>query len=260
MLDSRAMFIIENCVAVIIILSLTSCDSRSSNMQQESDMSRTPRTLTPSQRLRTLAAERGDYTILVGVPLSSPTEWAAVTKVDDDSLSVDGHGTLSLSDVRAFIVAYPNGQLVDYNGSGLPLPEGITGLSPSGDTDRDILQLADLRAGGQYIQIKYGRSTSRPNDHNHYSTTLTNISNEKIKINRFAGYTKTSRGWKLTTVTNKFYSAQEFQEWYGLGSDQWILPGQLASDANNYGSPPVLWAYYCESESGKQFIAGAVLP
>jgi hypothetical protein len=60
-------------------------------------------------------------------------------------------------------------------------------------------------------------------------------------------------------VPKQFYSAAEFREWYGLGSSEWIEPGQAVSDPNNYGSPPVLWAYYCELASGQQFIAGGAL-
>jgi len=209
--------------------------------------------------LRVLAAERDDYVLVVGVPLSAPTEWATVRKIDNDSVTIDGRGTLPLSGVKAFIVAYPNGQLVDCCAGGLALPEGFSGLSPAGDADDDTLELADLRLGERYIQVTFGRSASRPDDRNCYSTTLTNISNERIRVNRFAGYGKTTRGWKLSTVTNKFYSAEEFREWYGLRTGEWILPGESATDPNNYGTPPVLWAYYCESESGDQFVAGSVL-
>lgn len=258
MIDSRTTLIIAIGLAVIAIVTITSC-ARRSDTQRPRGTSQTQGTPSPSERLRALAAERDDYSVLVGVPLSSPVKWATVTKIDNDTLSVDGCGSLPLSDVRAFIVAYPNGQLLDCNAGGLALPEGISGLSPSADADRDTLELADLELGKQYVKVKYGSSTSRPRDPNYYSTIVTNISNERIKVYRFAGYTKTSSGWTLFTVTNKFYSAEEFREWYGLRTNEWILPGESVNDPNNYGSRPVLWAYYCESESGKRFIAGSVL-
>lgn len=164
----------------------------------------------PSERLRVLAAQRTDYLLMVGVPLASPTKWATVTKIDDDSLVVTGHGTLPLSGVNAFIVAYPNGQLVDHNLVGLALPRGITGLSPSLDPEEDILQLSDLEVGKQFIRIDYGISPTYPNDRNRYSTTLTNLSKEKIRVQRFAGYWEGTHGWELATVTSKFYSAEDF--------------------------------------------------
>ncbi len=259
MLDQRTMLTIFGGIALLVILTLVSCARRQSSTPKKSNLSETPGTSSPSKRLRELSRERSDYSIFVGVPLSSPTKWAEVTRINGDSLVVKGHGTVLIPDIKAFIVAYPNGQLVDGNTRGLPLPKGFTGLSPSAIPDRDILQLSDLKIGKQFLKIKYGKSPSHPNDRSHYSTSLVNITNERIKVNRFAAYIKTNRGWRLSTITKKFFSAQEFQEWYGLGSNPWIMPMQAVGDPNNYGAPPILWAYYCETESGKQFIAGAIL-
>ena len=258
MIDSRITLMLGICLVVIVILLITAC-ARRGDTQRGKGTPQTQVAPSPSERFRVLAAERNDYSLLVGIPLSAPTRWAKVTKMNDGTLTVDGHGTLQVSEVQAFIVAYPNGQMIDCNAGGLPLPKGITGLFPSVDADVDTLQLADIEPGEKYIQVEYGPSLLRPHDRSHYSTTLTNISGERIRVNRFAGYAKTSKGWKLFTVTKQFYSAEEFRQWYGLGNNEWIVPGQSASDPNNYGSPPVLWAYYCECESGKRFVAGSVL-
>lgn len=212
-----------------------------------------------TSRLGKLIAQRSDYQIFVGVPFANPKEWAVATPQGTDSLSVKGYGSLPVSDVRAFAVAYANGQLVDLESCGLPLPQGLKGLFPSSRRDSDILHLDDLKPGEAYIQITYEPSVTRPRNRNYYATTLKNISTERIRVHRFAGYKRNGEGWKLSTVTRQFYSAEEFREWYGLGSGNWIEPGQAVTDHNNYGSPPVLWAYYCESASGRQFITGGVL-
>ncbi len=212
-----------------------------------------------AERLRRLVAQRDDYAIRIGVPLASPARWMPVTDSSSTSLTLDDGSVVSYSNVRAFVVTYPNGQLVDCESCGLPLPAGITGLWPSSDPDRDLLQLTDLESGKQFIQVTYGPCETNPNDPDQYSTTLKNISQEPVRVDRFAGYTKTSHGWQLSTVTRKFYTAEEFQEWYGLGKAQWIQPGESASDPNNYGGRPLLWAYYCESASGVQFVAGEIL-
>ena len=31
------------------------------------------------------------------------------------------------------------------------------------------------------------------------------------------------------------------------------------TDPNNYGSPPVMWAYYCEVEGGKKLLTGGII-
>lgn len=210
-------------------------------------------------RLRTLALENADYTIYIGVPADTPAMWEAVSDVTDSTLSLQDGTVIPYADVRAFAVLYSNGQLVDAEFEGLPLPPGVTGLTPSSETDDDILEADDLTVGKDYLQITFGACPAHPNSLDHYSTTLTNITDEPIRVEKFAGYSKTAIGWRLSTITNKFFSAEEFQEWYGLKNTGWIMPGESASDPNNYGSRPVLWAYYCRSESGKRFIAGESL-
>jgi hypothetical protein len=213
----------------------------------------------PAGRLARLIVQRPDYLIFVGVPFATPKEWAPATRQSEDSLNVQGYGTFRVSDVRAFAVAYANGQLLDSEPCGLPLPKTLDGLSPASQADSDVLRLDDLELGRVYIQITYEQSATHPRDRSYYATTLKNISTERIRVHRFAGYTRSGDRWRLFTITRQFYSAHEFREWYGLGSSEWIEPGQVATDPNNYGSPPVLWAYYCESASGKQFVAGGVL-
>jgi hypothetical protein len=172
------------------------------------------------------------------------------------AVTVEGHGDIPLAEVRAFAVAYPNGQLVDCEMAGLPEPAGLAGFGPEGGKDIDVLQPSDLEEGMKYVRVSYGPSELRPRDRGHYSTTLTNVSDQRARVLRFAGYVRTPLGWVLHTVTGGFFSADEFREWYGLGEREWIGPGESACDANNYGGPPVLWAYYCQAEDGSEFVAG----
>jgi len=213
----------------------------------------------PAVRLSNLIAQRPDYLIFIGVPFAAPKEWSAATRQGADSLAAGSYGAVRISEVRAFIVAYANGQMLDCERCGLPLPEGLDGLSPALRAESDSLLPGDLEQGRAYVQITYGPSATRPKDRNHYATTLKNISAERIRVHRFAGYRRSGKGWRLATVTRQFYSAEEFREWYGLGPSEWLEPGQAVTDPNNYGAPPVLWAYYGETASGKQFVAGGAL-
>lgn len=213
----------------------------------------------PGQRLAALARQRSDYRMLVGVPPGEPDSWAVVSRVTDDTATVEGHGKILLGQVKAFVVAYPNGQMIDCELAGLLPPAGMTGLARGRRQHHDVLHPADLEAGGKYVEVKYGRSDSKPNERGHYSTTLTNISGQRVRVLRFAGYARTPDGWTLNTVTGTFYSAREFCQWYGLGEKEWLGPGKSACDPNNYGGPPMLWAYYCQAEEGEEFVAGGVL-
>jgi hypothetical protein len=212
----------------------------------------------PGQRLAVLARQRPDYRIWVGVPPERPIGWAVASRVAADAVAVEGRGEIPLAEVRAFVVAYANGQMIDCELAGLPVPAGLTALSPARRRDSDVPQAADLEEGREYIMVKYGPSQLKPRDRNHYSTTLTNVSEQRIRVLKFAGYTRTADGWKLNTVTGTFYSAREFREWYGLGPNEWLGPGESACDSNNYGGPPVLWAYYCQAEDGREFVAAGV--
>jgi hypothetical protein len=66
-------------------------------------------------------------------------------------------------------------------------------------------------------------------------------------------------GYRLNTVTGKLFSADEFIAWYAAPPDGWIAPGGEASDPDNYGRPPILWAYHCETRGGARFVTGALL-
>src|SRR5688572_26091919 len=66
-----------------------------------------------ANRLSKLIVQRPDYQIFVGVPFATPKEWAVATRQEEGFLNVQGYGTLPVLDVRAFIVAYANGQLLD---------------------------------------------------------------------------------------------------------------------------------------------------
>jgi hypothetical protein len=195
----------------------------------------------------------------VGVPPANPTAWAEVKRIDDSSVTLRDSRVLGLSAVTAYFVAYPGGTLADYQCSNeLPVPEWVRFPEVPGPPDRDRLTAADLKEGQSIVRVEFGKSTSKPESRDHYSTTLTNVSRKRIRVLKFAGYSKAGDGFFLNTITSQFFTVEDFKEWYDL-KGEWIDPGQSVTDPNNYGGPPVLWAYYCEVEGGKQFITGGII-
>ena len=218
--------------------------------------------LSAEQRLRAYAVQRDDYKFYVGIPFSDPEAWAKVLKVTAQTVVVEDRGEVLLEQIRAFLVTYPNGQVVDdvsVPGRYLLPPPGVQSLRASEKRRTGILTAADLELGKQFIAIAFGKCVLRPHDPGYYSTRLTNISNHRVRILRFAAYANTKSGWRLSTVTRGFYTAEEFRVWYGLSGGEWIEPGRSVCDDNNYGGFPMLWAYDCESEDGAWFIAGEVI-
>jgi hypothetical protein len=214
---------------------------------------------TPGERLLAHWRDRNDYRIFVGMPVAEPTDWVEVVRVSDPSVTLADSGVVGLSAVTAYLVTYPSGTLVDYCApSYLPLPAWVGGLRPAAVHEHDELTLADLQVGQSLVRVTFGQSTARPESPSHYSTTLTNVSNKRIRVLKFAGYSRMGKAFRLNTVSGQFYSASEFREWYAQRGD-WIGPGESVTDSNNYGSPPVLWAYYCEAEGGQKFVTGRAI-
>jgi hypothetical protein len=214
---------------------------------------------TPGQRLLAHSHDRNDYRMFVGVPPGNPTAWAEVSGVNESRVTLSDSQTVKLSDVTAYFVAYPGGNLLDHRGPDtLPFPEWVGGLSPAEIPQHDRLTAADLKQGQSLVRVTFGRSTAQPSSRHHYSTTLTNLSDRPVRVLKFAGYARSGRAFVMNTVTGSFFSADEFREWYGQ-TGAWIAPGQSVTDPNNYGTPPVLWAYYCELERGQEFLTGGVL-
>jgi hypothetical protein len=214
---------------------------------------------TLGQRLLAHSRDRGDYRLFVGVPTANPTAWVEVARIEESSVTLRDTRVLDLSEVTAYIVAYPSGTLVDYRcPNDLPVPEWVRFPEKSAVPDRDELMAADLKEGLSVVRVTFGRSRSEPASRHHYSTTLRNLSEKRVRILKFGGYTKVGKVFALNTISQRFFTAEDFKEWYGQRGD-WLDPGESVTDPNNYGSPPVLWAYYCETEGGGKFVTGGII-
>jgi hypothetical protein len=118
------------------------------------------------------------------------------------------------------------------------------------------LDWADLKAGKNLVDVQHRRN---PGDRQkpYYSTSITNRSTEKIRIDRFGTYIQKGNTLVLHSITGGFFSSQQFQEWYDLGNSQWIEPGQVVTDSNNHSNLGAYWGYFGTTASGKKFVAGA---
>ena len=114
----------------------------------------------------------------------------------------------------------------------------------------------DLKVGKNLLAIQHHRN---PNDRQkpYYSTSITNKTTEKIRIDRFGTYIQKGNTLVLHSITGGFFSSQQFQEWYDLGNSQWIEPGQVVTDPNNHSNLGSYWGYFGTTASGAKFVAGA---
>jgi hypothetical protein len=204
--------------------------------------------------LSSYLAEGRNYRVIVGMPLNAPTKWREA-QVVGQSLSLDGE-RLDQDRIAAFLVVYPNGEVLAAQNEFFPLPKGVKFLEMTRNAKQDVLDVSLLELGKELVTITFGTSASRPDEPGYYSTAIRNMSNQKLRVTRFAGFTKSGAEFRLNTVSGDYFSADEFISWYGVPQDGWIAPGSTVVDPNNYGSGGGYWVYYFENESGETFIAG----
>jgi hypothetical protein len=214
---------------------------------------------TPLDRLRTYLAQRQDYLVYVGFPLDAPASWRKVDSWRGTTLRVVDE-VIELSDVSLFVVAYPNGQVLEAVFEPLPLPEGIEYFESKGNGRNDVLDTDELSEGARFARVSFGPSGSRPGQPGYYATSLTNTFDEPFRVVRFGAFSSSGALAQLNTISGDYFSGDDFANWYGVGDDGWIAPGETVADPNNYGGGDGYWVYYCETEKGDAFCVGAKHP
>jgi hypothetical protein len=198
------------------------------------------------------------HRIWVGSPLADPRHWIEVRRGPPGTLVTPAGLAIGVTDVRAYTVAYPGGGLLDRQGPLMRSPDDVIGFEsmPSASGDR-ALRPEQLDFTGARVAVVFGRSTDRRSRWT-YSTTLVNKTNRSLRVLKFAGFQETNHGLELTTVTDAYFTEEQFIEWYGAPVNGWILPGKSATDPFNYGGPGTVWVYFLISEDGENAtVAGA---
>jgi len=199
-----------------------------------------------------------NYRYLIGEPVKKPIRWQEVSRVDDECLFVDDNHSYNYRHIQSFVVAYPNGEILDYEGVFAPMINGIHSPEILRKPTMHTIRLSNLEEGNKLVNVVHGPSTFASRDKPFYLTVLENISDKKIKIEHFGAYTLFGDEYMLNTISNTFFTADEFINWYDQ-QEEWILPRQSVSDPQNYGSH-CLWVYYCITEDGDEFACGSITP
>ncbi len=195
---------------------------------------------------------RSDYRLYIGVPLDNPIKWVKANYIPTNQVKI-GNQLIKAETIKAYLITYPNGEILDFNSETIPLPEETSGLVIHYNKKEKILTLKDLVKGNKIINVVYGPSTQVDSEKLYYSTSIKNISDKKIRIINFSPYIK--KGLKYGAEIT--YTKEQFMTWYGQSSE-WIQPGQTVTDHSNYGGPPCLWAYTIETDDGTTAIGGKV--
>jgi hypothetical protein len=211
------------------------------------------------QKLKTYFSQPIDLRFFVGVPLDQPTHWDEIFSMEGDILCSSDLKVYDLQQVKSWIACYVTTlEIVDGENIFDPLPECMTGLSKT-DAQMSAFRAEDLRAGLKSVAIEFAPSPTHPYNKNYYRTTLTNNTNERIRCLSFGAFRKSWFRFHLSTATGSLYSADQFQDWYGVRRSGWIEPNERVSDPTNYGSS-CYWVYFLQTANGKVFHTGKQTP
>lgn len=186
--------------------------------------------------------------------------WLLVEDRTDDALTLVTGMQLDISTLDAWVAAYPNGEVIEMGAVRRRLPPGVHFVRSSDPVEHQVLNDSMNEGNAGYVAIEFGAAGAHPEDSNNYSTVLTNTASVPWRVTRFGGYNQVGNNWRLSTITGDLFTAEQFQNWYGHTSNEWVQPGDSVVDYNNYGGSDVAWIYECELEDGTTFRAGAKKP
>ncbi len=190
--------------------------------------------------------------------VASAGRWESVAPVGGVLHHLDGR-PVAAAQLKAFAVAYPDGQILDGEFSQLDPPEGTRFLAPDGILDDCRIPVAKLLGPTSILRVDYGACDSRPSDPDYYSTSVTNVGSEPVSVESFSPASLTSLfGFRRRLHTGRRYSSDEFTNWYAA-PDARIDPGMTVTDFCNWGAPPIGWVYRGRLASGAPLLAGAIL-
>jgi hypothetical protein len=187
-------------------------------------------------------------------------DWVPVEARADYTLTLMTGTRFDISTLDAWVAAYPSGEVVEMGAVRRGLPTGAYFVRSLDPVEHQVPNNSMNQGNAGYATINFGVAGAHPEDPNNYSTVLTNTASVPWKVTRFGGYNQVGSNWRLGTITGDLFTAEQFQNWYGHTSTEWVQPGDSVVDYNNYGGPGVAWIYECELEDGTEFRAGAVKP
>ncbi len=137
------------------------------------------------------------------------------------------------------------------------LPLDLNALNPP---DRFWENAELMEKGARQLSVSHGKCTIKEGK-KHYSTSLTNLSDRRLRVKMFGGFAGSQGSYVLANYTKEWFSAKDFIDWYGVSKDGWILPGETVTDSNNWGGgDDGFWAYWCENEDKERVVALAQNP
>ena len=266
----------EDFVPVLSIIAMIVLMVMASRVAAGIQRSRNARAVAAARRLGVYTGHGRGYQMFIGfkghehdlaatglvVPRSSDPghRWLPIQSADEEGVILENGTRVPLEAVESFVVAYPGGRIIDANAPFEPLPPGLHFPEPTPAMEEDILHRGDLAASADWLVVEFGPPEFPDPIPERWRIRLTNSGPEAIRIVSFGIYDCDGDECILATESGVAYSAEEFLEWFHRGEDPWLEPGESAEDPNGFGRSGQVWAFYFETQSGEDRLAGGVIP
>ena len=197
-----------------------------------------------------------DVMLFVGVPVDDPEHWVIADSYSDGKAVLRDGLHVDLAVARSVILAYDNGDYLDGVSRSLALPDWLHYTNPPDEIEPIPLDLSALEEGRATVDVAHTRAPARPTALEHYTTTLTNLSEEAWRIVSFRTHQFREGEWHVYQI----FDPNRFSVWYDAPDDGWLLPDQSVQDPANYGGPirGYCWVYEFENKDGARLVTGRV--
>lgn len=234
------------------------------------------RAVTAARRLAVYASHGRPYRMFIGyrqketgleasgmiVPRSADRghQWLTVETADEEGVTLDNGTRVPLQGIEAFLVAYPSGRIVDAHAPFEPLPPGVHLPERTPAVDEDVIALEELSAGNEWLRVAFEPPDLPEPIEGRWGIRVTNTGPEAIRVVSFGVYDCDGDLCHLATESGAAYTAEDFLEWFDREERPWLEPGETVWDPNGFGKGGQAWAFYFETKSGDDLVAGGQVP
>ncbi len=155
---------------------------------------------------------------------------------------------------NGYIVAYPNGEIMADAVNTNATPPGTYYIEEMETTD----EVMPLCIDSALVEIRHCSSINNHADER-YCTIVRNIGDVPFKVKRFAAFSMRNGEYRLSTISNTWFSNTQFQNWFNQ-TDEWITPNMKVADQDNYGYGNGYWVFEIQFQSGDTVFIRSKLP
>ena len=189
-----------------------------------------------------------NYSIFISEHISDKrnSDWKKIVDKSDRFFITD-KGKVKKTNIKKYCVLYPSGEILNISHNLLNIPEGAYWVE-----DNDILDFKELSESEVALNsndVLINMKKSKYPQSGYFITEIKNNLNIKIFPIAFGGYIKRDEKYILDNVINTVYSDIQFKNWYNC-KNEYLSPGEIVSDPNNYGDNDCYWIYIFKTESG----------